>query len=135
MFISAKSALAGAVQRILADADSYTYPVQIEVRSGRRLSTGQQATIHAMLRDIARHAQNAGIPCTENALKEQVKRGEVAGIEWPGSHEVGWNGDEVWKPKATMDLSSAECRDLIDQLGAFGAEHGVEWSKVESWSE
>jgi hypothetical protein len=136
MFISAKSALAGAVQRILADADSYTYPVQIEVkRAEKRLSGARQAELQCRIRDIARHAQALGIPATEAAVKIQMKRGEIAGIEWPGKHRTGFNGTEVWEPKETMDLTQRECADLLDQIGEFMAEHNIPATAPEHWTE
>jgi hypothetical protein len=76
-----------------------------------------------------------GIPATEAAVKLQMKRGEIAGIEWPGKHRVGLNGCEVWQPKETMDLTSRECSDLVDQITAFGSEYGVVWTAPEHWEE
>lgn len=135
MFISAKSALAGAVQRLLADADSFTYPITLEVRSGRRMSSAQQAIVHSLLRDISRHAQAAGIPATEESVKAQAKANQIEGVTWPGAWVAGFGSDAVWIAKGTMELSSAECRDLIDQIGAFMGEHGITATGGETWNE
>jgi hypothetical protein len=135
LIITAKSALAGAVQRILADADTLPYPLEITLKPAeRRMSDARRSELHCRIRDLARHAQAHNIPATEAGVKLQMKRGEIVGIEWPGKLRGGWNS-EVWVPKDTEELTAKECADLIDQICAFGSEFGVVWTAPEHWTE
>lgn len=132
--IENQAMVARVAQEILAL--TVTHPLEVIVRrQERRLTTAQQASVHALLRDIARHAQANGIPATEESVKQQAKANQIDGVIWPGEWAAGFGSDAVWMAKGTMDLTSAECRDLIDQLGAFAAEHGVPLSLPETWSE
>jgi len=134
LYVASQLTLTRAIQEIAAL--TITHPVEIVVkRAERSLTDPQRAVLHSMIRDLTRHAVAQGIPATEESVKEEIKRGMVPGIDWPGEHKQGVSGGEVWVPKGTMELTKREVADLIDQIGAFGSDHGVEWSKVDNWTE
>lgn len=95
----------------------------------KRISDPQRAVLHSMIRDIARAAN-----CSEATAKHEMKSGQVTGIEWPVELKQGLTGERL-VPVDTMKLTPKQTNDLIDQIGAYGSEHGVEWSRVEHWED
>ena len=131
-FIGSERALDLARDEVLAMFKSLGRPVELVAEPFvKRLSDPQRSILHCMLRDLARHC---GV--SEAQFKDWVKAG-VFPVAWPLealSPPSALGVDQVKpSPKHTMRLSRDEVRALIDQLGAMGAEHGVEWTGPTTW--
>lgn len=87
--------------------------------------TGEQnAKMWAMLSDIAR-AKPQGRVLTTDKWKALFM--DAIGI--PADWEPGLNGGVVNVGYRSSRLTKAQMSELIEQMYAFGAEHGVEWSE------
>lgn len=87
--------------------------------------TGEQnAKMWAMLSDISR-AKPQGRELTTDKWKALFM--DAIGI--PADWEPGINGGVVNVGYRSSRLSVAQMSDLIEQMYAYGAEHGVEWSE------
>ena len=131
-FIGSDRAFELAVAEVLTMFKSLGRPVELTVEPFvKRLSDPQRSILHCMLRDLAGHC---GV--SEEQFKDWVKAGEFA-VAWPLEDvppPAGLGVERVKPtPKHTMRLSRDEVRALIDQLGALGAEHGVEFSAPVTW--
>lgn len=98
-------------------------------------SAEQNKKLHAMLADIARQVEHAGMKwdvtiwkrlCTAAWLRE---RG--ASIQMIPAID-GQGVDVLYEP--TSKLSMKKCAELILWVEAFGAEHDVKWTQKDHWN-
>jgi hypothetical protein len=87
--------------------------------------TGEQnAKMWAMLSDIARAK-----PQDRTLTTDKWKALFMDAIGIPADWEPGLNGGVVNVGYRSSRLTKAQMSELIEQMYAFGAEHGVEWSE------
>ena len=99
-------------------------PIEITYRRFRRKrTTSQQAKIHAMIRDLARHNDMEG-EIGELKMKTIIK---FNCPKWPGEEQVV-NGQIEYVPKSEKELTVEEESEVIFYLQATGDEFGVEWT-------
>jgi hypothetical protein len=84
----------------------------------------QNSKMWAMLSDIAR-AKPLGRELTTDKWKALFM--DAIGI--PADWEPGINGGVVNVGYRSSRLTKEQMSDMIEQMYAFGAEHGVEWSE------
>lgn len=98
----------------------------VNVRPPAR-SSEQNAKMWAMLSDIAR-AKPEGRDLTTDKWKALFM--DAIGI--PADWEPGINGGVVNVGYRSSRLTKAQMSEMIEQMYAYGAEHGVEWSEPEA---
>ena len=110
-----------------------TKPRTVTIKEEDR-SAEQNKKLHAMLADIARQVEHAGMKwdvtvwkrlCTAAWLRE---RG--AAIQMIPAID-GQGIDVLYEP--TSKLSMKKCAELILWVEAFGAEHDVKWTQKDHW--
>ena len=94
----------------------------------------QNKKLHAMLADIARQVEHAGMKwdvtvwkrlCTAAWLRERGASIQmIPAIDGKGI-------DVLYEP--TSKLSKRKCAELIEWVYAYGAECGVKWTQVDHW--
>jgi hypothetical protein len=95
----------------------------VNIREATRTSE-QNAKMWAMLSDISR-AKPEGRDLTTEKWKALFM--DAIGI--PADWEPGLNGGVVNVGYRSSRLSKTQMSDMIEQMYAYGAEHGVEWSE------
>lgn len=95
----------------------------VNIREATRTSE-QNAKMWAMLSDISR-AKPEGRELTTDKWKALFM--DAIGI--PADWEPGINGGVVNVGYRSSRLTKEQMSDLIEQMYAYGAEHGVEWSE------
>jgi hypothetical protein len=114
---------AGNVRRAHDLLDRAPMGAVLNIRPATR--TGEQnAKMWAMLSDIAR-AKPQGRELTTDKWKALFM--DAIGI--PADWEPGINGGVVNVGYRSSRLTVAQMSELIEQMYAYGAEHGVEWSE------
>lgn len=93
-------------------------------------SSEQNSKMWAMLSDIAR-AKPQGRELTTDKWKALFM--DAIGI--PADWEPGINGGIVNVGYRSSRLTKEQMSDLIEQMYAYGAEHGVEWSEPQERQE
>lgn len=97
-------------------------------------SAEQNKKLHAMLADIARQVEHAGMKwdvtiwkrlCTAAWLRE-------TGASIQMIPAIDGNGIDVLYER-TSKLSMKKCAELIEWVQAFGAEHDVKWTQKDHW--
>ena len=97
-------------------------------------SAEQNKKLHAMLADIARQVEHAGMKwdvtiwkrlCTAAWLRE-------TGASIQMIPAIDGNGIDVLYER-TSKLSMKKCAELILWVEAFGAEHEVKWTQKDHW--
>lgn len=97
-------------------------------------SAEQNKKLHAMLADIARQVEHAGMKwdvtiwkrlCTAAWLRE-------TGASIQMIPAIDGNGIDVLYER-TSKLSVKKCAELILWIEAFGAEHDVKWTQKDHW--
>ncbi len=97
-------------------------------------SVEQNKKLHAMLADIARQVEHAGMKwdvtiwkrlCTAAWLRE-------TGASIQMIPAIDGNGIDVLYER-TSKLSMKKCAELIEWVQAFGAEHDVKWTQKDHW--
>jgi len=98
-------------------------------------SAEQNKKLHAMLADIARQVEHAGMKwdvtiwkrlCTAAWLRE-------SGASIQMIPAIDGQGIDVLYER-TSKLSVKKCAELIEWIEAFGAEHGVKWTQKDHWN-
>lgn len=96
--------------------------IHVEARTETR-STEQNRLMWAMLTDIARqvdwYGQRLDADDWKDVLTAALKKERVV---------PGINGGFVVLGQRTSKMTRAEMSELIDLMGAFGAQRGVQWS-------
>jgi hypothetical protein len=87
-------------------------------------SNEQNAKMWAMLSDVARAK-----PEGRNLTTDKWKALFMDAIGIPADWEPGINGGVVNVGYRSSRLTKEQMGDLIEQMYAYGAEHGVEWSE------
>lgn len=97
-------------------------------------SDEQNRKLHAMLADISRQVEHAGMKwdvsvwkrlCTAAWLRERGASIQmIPAIDGKGI-------DVLYEP--TSKLSKRKCAELVEWIYAFGAECGVKWTQVDHW--
>lgn len=120
--------LRGDAQRLLAKQLIDRAPVDavVNVREATR-TLEQNAKMHAMLSDIARAKPQGRIYTTEVwkcLFMDECgfKPNWVPSLNGDGVVNTGYRSSRLGK---------SEMSDMIEQMYAFGAEHGVRWSEGE----
>lgn len=97
-------------------------------------SAEQNKKLHAMLADISRQVEHAGMKwdvtiwkrlCTAAWLRE-------TGAAIQMIPAIDGNGIDVLYER-TSKLSMKKCAELIEWIEAFGAEHDVKWTQKDHW--
>lgn len=97
-------------------------------------SAEQNKKLHAMLADIARQVEHAGMKwdvtiwkrlCTAAWLRE-------TGASIQMIPAIDGQGIDVLYER-TSKLSVKKCAELIEWITAFGAEHDVKWTQKDHW--
>ncbi|MFL1873935.1 recombination protein NinB [Hansschlegelia beijingensis] len=94
---------------------------RVEIKAAKR-TLPQNARLHAMLTEVARHVPWHGVklPVDDwkfiflDALKRELRM--VPNIDGTGFVNLG---------RSTSDLSREEMSDMMELVSAFGAQHGV----------
>lgn len=93
-------------------------------------STDQNAKLHAMLTDIARQIEWAGKKRPTDVWKRLIVaswlRAEGEAVEYLPALD-GHGVDIIFE--RTSRMSKGQLSSLIEYVSAWGAEHGIEWSK------
>lgn len=95
----------------------------VNIKSETR-SNEQNSKMWAMLSDIAR-AKPQGRELTADKWKSLF----IDAIGIPADWEPGINGGVVNVGYRSSRLTKEEMSDMIEQMYAYGSEHGVEWSE------
>lgn len=110
-----------------------TKPKKVVI-TGQDRSDEQNKKLHAMLADIARQVEHAGMKwdvtiwkrlCTAAWLRE-------TGASIQMVPAIDGNGIDVLYER-TSKLSMKKCAELILWVEAFGAEHEVKWTQKDHW--
>lgn len=110
-----------------------TKPKTVRINDEDR-SAEQNKKLHAMLADIARQVEHAGMKwdvtiwkrlCTASWLRE-------TGAAIQMIPAIDGNGIDVLYER-TSKLSMKKCAELILWVEAFGAEHDVKWTQKDHW--
>jgi len=109
-------------QTMLALANwNWDHPAVVEIKRFRAKRTSeQQAKLHAMLRDMARH---------NGISEEQMKIHAKFESYWPQEERV-INGMPAFIALSESQLTVEQESEVISQLQAVGDTFGVEWSRV-----
>lgn len=108
-------------------------PRTVEIKDEDR-SAEQNKKLHAMLADIARQVEHAGMKwdvtiwkrlCTAAWLRE-------TGAAIQMIPAIDGQGIDVLYER-TSKLSVKKCAELIEWVTAFGAEHDVKWTQKDHW--
>lgn len=119
--------LVGDIQKQYAkqciDAAPADYVVEIKKKTR---TIEQNSRLWAMLGDISKQVDWYGKKLSSESWKHvfssALKKQEVV---------PGLNGDFVVLGQSTSRMTVAEMRDMQELMGAFGAEHDVQWSEPE----
>ena len=101
----------------------------VNIRPATRTNE-QNSKMWAMLSDVAR-AKPQGRDLTTDKWKALFM--DAIGI--PADWEPGINGGVVNVGYRSSRLTKEQMSDMIEQMYAFGAEHGVEWSEPQQGDE
>jgi len=110
-----------------------TKPKTVTINDEDR-SAEQNKKLHAMLADIARQVEHAGMKwdvtiwkrlCTAAWLRE-------TGASIQMIPAIDGQGIDVLYER-TSKLSVKKCAELIEWVQAFGAEHDVKWTQKDHW--
>lgn len=91
-------------------------------------SDEQRKKFHAMLRDISKQVQWAGLWWSEEDWKKLVLGAQFG--QTVGPNPFG-HGLLILNKRSSSSLKKPEYSDLIAELQAFGDENGVKWSEPE----
>lgn len=97
------------------------------------ISRKEMRKLHAMIRDISKQVLWAGERMDEHEWKLIIFAGAYGQDVTPNPMR-GFPGAPdfiIRNRRRTRDLTVTKASDLITQLYAFGAEHGVEWTDPE----
>lgn len=103
--------------------------LSVEVRKATR-STAQNALLWSCLTDISRHVR--WMVDGEQVLLEPEEWKEIlsAGLKKHQRMARGIEGGFVMLGQRTSRMTVAEMSELIELAHAFGAQHGVRWSRT-----
>lgn len=105
--------------------------VEIKVGDAKR-SSEQNDCMWAMLTDVAKQVEWPVDGRMQRLSPEDWKHVLSAGLKREQRVAQGINGGFVILGQRTSQMSKRELSDLIDLIGAFGAERGVRWSEPRS---
>lgn len=95
-------------------------------RENQRRTLDHNARFHSMCRDIAKHVEWAGRKWSDEDFKRLflgAKFGQPI-VPNPFAHGIC-----VMNAKRSRDLTNGEMEELLNEIQAFGDEHGVPWSE------
>lgn len=98
-------------------------PIAVDVEWADKRSTDQNALMWAMLTDVARQVEWYGQKLSAEDWKHVFTASQKQQRAVPGI-----DGGLVMLGQSTSRMSKEQMAELIELMGAFGAEHGVEWS-------
>jgi hypothetical protein len=91
---------------------------------------GHNARFHAMVRDIAKQVKWAGELLGEEDWKRLLLAAKFGQKVVP--NPLTGIGFLVMNERRSRTLTNAEMEEMIGEIEAFGAEHGVDWTDDES---
>lgn len=92
-------------------------------------SPDHNARFHSMIRDISRHVEWAGEKLGEEDWKRLMLAAKFGQRVVP--NPITGIGFVVMNTRRSRSLTNLEMEELLGEIEAFGATHGVDWSQDE----
>ncbi|MBP9714646.1 MAG: recombination protein NinB [Sterolibacterium sp.] len=100
----------------------------------RTRTADQNALLHALLQDIARHTEWAGKRRTLDDWKALMVSAHRVALQQAGDVVPGLEGEFVQLRKSTAAMGVKELASLIEYVPAWGVNAGVRFSASERWA-
>ena len=97
-----------------------------------RMTREQQNLMYSMIRDVSRQKQLPVNGVLVWADIEDWKDIFTAALKKHHRIASGIDGGHVILGMRTSQLNKDQMGDLIDLIGAYGAEHGIKWTDLEA---